>query len=1361
MRNVFIFDIFGGSANLCLRHFARLLSLLLLLTVRLQDAMRDFPDSAHLVKGRALVQLEDHETGPAVWAASLATGKTPRHELHPQAPTPSTQANADGMGKFGGNAEGVGRLASLTPLNLQLLQRANSSNHRSSSLSSSSSSSSPISAVKHRHKSSGDGGGSDDDGSGCAATGAAAADTVSSSRRSFRSASRRLRQSWSMDARSPHPSSDPDGSGGGGCGGIGCPLAEATERGGVTAAEAHESFSLTDVTALSQPGSPLRCPPTDQAMQAAPDTGEVRKGILRRFVRPQACVMDELQGGTAPPGQSGQPSPRPHHYHHQQQHHRHQEQQQQLLLLPGSLPDPDPDPDPGQILPESCVVRGQRRRREEPAGPSTGPQGSMRASCVTAPPPPPCEAPGGAQARFSNRVQDELGRDLEVRHEGDDVPIWDLTADGGSVGEPLRRIIKTTHDGDPVHGRTSYNGNGHDNNNNNGNGNGNGTSGGFLPGSVTSDDVSVCALRVAPGWSAHGLRSGGDVSARVVGSAGNGSSRTVRHGLDGSVKGSRVGPEGALHRIGCDGSIRGFKPHGDSSDLGFGAGDGDSSVAGFRSGGDGRFLDGYDFISLGVVNRSGFRAECADLSVDGIDRMRSRASSTTGMETMRDDVGREDRDLRPPNLLVLHGQPFLGLDPLGPVFDEVATRAAAAAAEQQLRRRMRGGDYHIATTAAATAAASGGKYLRQVPGNSYGSAAYGGHDTTRELVRPAGVWEVGRRVRRSSLHVISSGPGDTKHRLRLASDGGGPFQEANSSANFRAEEQPRIKQPNRDDDSRCAVLEKQLAEAQRQMEVLFANPLQVPAFEAALRREVDAVTARLNGQMMAQLHKLQAMLHTVSAHAEDLSSQVTSVDDRLQRLEDEQHVTGAAAMAVMAAGISNGGRSGGSRTDGTWDGRDGPDALSIPGGPLGLKGPQAPPPVLLPLSTLNANTSNRFSLDAGRLMLTRQLSMRHTRRLSALEYGTLPDSEPLVDGGAPSPVVAAVTGGAAGLDAQPLQAMTVEDAALLAATVQRAVGSTSRRRRSALELSLLSYSSLMTTPGHEALQLLQPAQLPAIRSSQGQRLGTELDIGTGDDGDGGGGDDGSGGVTGGTTAPKQAISLSLPVEPTADGPPPGLNWRAASLRRSGRRTSWAILASQSLGLEGNSELDPVATVNGASASGGSGGGGGSLRPNDGVAGSPEPPARPLLPVDTARQHQLVNNIQRQVSFLADGLCLNDKQSSSCGCYSDISNTGASNDGGGSRGGSCEISVVKEYVMQQPLQSSGRGPALRRSKSNVQDRPGSGGGGVGNTTATKRRLSFRRSLTSVLREGSQRAQQTPMGGPRMSTISELRALLGFH
>ncbi|GLC33903.1 hypothetical protein PLESTB_000816300 [Pleodorina starrii] len=41
----------------------------------IQDAMRDFPDSAQLVKSRARVQLEDHEIGPAVWAATMAMCK--------------------------------------------------------------------------------------------------------------------------------------------------------------------------------------------------------------------------------------------------------------------------------------------------------------------------------------------------------------------------------------------------------------------------------------------------------------------------------------------------------------------------------------------------------------------------------------------------------------------------------------------------------------------------------------------------------------------------------------------------------------------------------------------------------------------------------------------------------------------------------------------------------------------------------------------------------------------------------------------------------------------------------------------------------------------------------------------------------------------------------------------------------------------------------------------------------------------------------------------------------------------------------------------------------------------------------------
>ncbi|GIL91478.1 hypothetical protein Vretifemale_19068, partial [Volvox reticuliferus] len=117
-----------------------------------------------------------------------------------------------------------------------------------------------------------------------------------------------------------------------------------------------------------------------------------------------------------------------------------------------------------------------------------------------------------------------------------------------------------------------------------------------------------------------------------------------------------------------------------------------------------------------------------------------------------------------------------------------------------------------------------------------------------------------------------------------------------------------------------------------------------------------------------------------------LTLQVALVGDRLQRLEEEQHATGAAAVALMAAGLSNAGRTGGSRTDGPLDSHDGPDGLNSTVGSLGLLGPQAPPPVLLPLSAPNANTSGRFSMDAGRLLATRQLSMRHIRRLSALEY---------------------------------------------------------------------------------------------------------------------------------------------------------------------------------------------------------------------------------------------------------------------------------------------------------------------------------------------------------------------------------------
>ncbi|EFJ50500.1 hypothetical protein VOLCADRAFT_88912 [Volvox carteri f. nagariensis] len=174
-----------------------------------------------------------------------------------------------------------------------------------------------------------------------------------------------------------------------------------------------------------------------------------------------------------------------------------------------------------------------------------------------------------------------------------------------------------------------------------------------------------------------------------------------------------------------------------------------------------------------------------------------------------------------------------------------------------------------------------------------------------------------------------------------------------------------------------------------------------------------------------------------AACSEDLSLQVVLTDDRLQRLEDKQAAiqAGPTGLAIMAAGMSN---SGGAAVGGLVFGEallDSQDLQrgSISGGALGLLGSQAPPPVLLPLATPIVNASTRYTTDPCKpMMVSRQLSMRHTRRLSAMEYGTLPDSEPLVgSAGAQSQVitvaaaaVAAAAGGGGGLDAQPQEAMT-------------------------------------------------------------------------------------------------------------------------------------------------------------------------------------------------------------------------------------------------------------------------------------------------------------------------------------------------
>ncbi|EFJ50501.1 hypothetical protein VOLCADRAFT_88913 [Volvox carteri f. nagariensis] len=187
-------------------------------------------------------------------------------------------------------------------------------------------------------------------------------------------------------------------------------------------------------------------------------------------------------------------------------------------------------------------------------------------------------------------------------------------------------------------------------------------------------------------------------------------------------------------------------------------------------------------------------------------RLRTQSSDGLGLSE-------EDReDDHAPRLLVLQAQPFLGLDPLGPLFDDVAKAAAAsvAAEQQQQRRRMRAGYQPTAT-------ASGGANLHQRPART--SSAYGDHDTTQDLVQPAEMWNLSRKVRRSSMRMDAVDPTGGSRRGRLASDGGDAKWTRGFVEGWLGEQSGK--------DPRFATLERQLAEARRQLASVFENPLQV------------------------------------------------------------------------------------------------------------------------------------------------------------------------------------------------------------------------------------------------------------------------------------------------------------------------------------------------------------------------------------------------------------------------------------------------------------------------------------------------------------------------------------------------------
>ncbi|GIM16118.1 hypothetical protein Vretimale_18773 [Volvox reticuliferus] len=85
-----------------------------------------------------------------------------------------------------------------------------------------------------------------------------------------------------------------------------------------------------------------------------------------------------------------------------------------------------------------------------------------------------------------------------------------------------------------------------------------------------------------------------------------------------------------------------------------------------------------------------------------------------------------------------------------------------------------------------------------------------------------------------------------------------------------------------------AQTQKKLAETEARLESLMQNPLQIPAMQAALSRAVSDVAVKLSTKVEIVLKKLSDALQGVVACTHDLSRQISNVDDRLQRLEEEK-----------------------------------------------------------------------------------------------------------------------------------------------------------------------------------------------------------------------------------------------------------------------------------------------------------------------------------------------------------------------------------------------------------------------------------------------------------------------------------------
>ncbi|KXZ55448.1 hypothetical protein GPECTOR_3g97 [Gonium pectorale] len=203
-----------------------------------------------------------------------------------------------------------------------------------------------------------------------------------------------------------------------------------------------------------------------------------------------------------------------------------------------------------------------------------------------------------------------------------------------------------------------------------------------------------------------------------------------------------------------------------------------------------------------------------------------------------------------------------------------------------------------------------------VPAAQTGFGPAGRRSTARELVSSGtGMRFSGRGMRSTGQGMRSTGQGmlatvSSRRALAMVSEGG--VSTGRESIEAWLEDQAPAHTRT---DLRVTLLERQLSltqamleEAQAQIASMHANPLKasrsVPSLAAAFHRELEAVRARTSAQMDACLRRLLELANGIVGGMEELSTQVAAVDDRLQRLEDEQRFPDpiGAAPGVVAPG---------------------------------------------------------------------------------------------------------------------------------------------------------------------------------------------------------------------------------------------------------------------------------------------------------------------------------------------------------------------------------------------------------------------------------------------------------------------------